>query len=77
MGHLKVGDEVQQSNYGLGVITAVAPDRITIDFVEHGTKKFVASIVQLVATGNTVVLAAKSAAKARSKKGPRATASRK
>lgn len=44
------GQGVKHSQYGLGTILASDEDRTSIDFVEHGTKKFVTSMVVLELT---------------------------
>lgn len=44
------GQQVKHQQYGLGTIVASNEDRTSIDFVEHGTKKFVTSMVVLEIT---------------------------
>lgn len=44
------GQHVRHQQYGLGTILFSDEERTAIDFVEHGTKKFVTSIVQLEVT---------------------------
>lgn len=44
------GTQVKHQQYGLGTILASDEDRTSIDFVEHGTKKFVTSMVVLEIT---------------------------
>ena len=48
------GVNVKHALYGLGTIVESDEDRTTIDFVEHGTKKFVTSIVVLEETDEDV-----------------------
>lgn len=48
------GVNVKHQLYGLGTIVESDEDRTTIDFVEHGTKKFVTSIVVLEETDEAV-----------------------
>lgn len=45
-----IGQAVEHSVYGLGTISASDPERTTVDFENHGPKKFVTSIVKLEAT---------------------------
>ena len=45
-----VGQAVEHATYGLGVISSNELDRITIDFENHGPKKFVTSLVKLEAS---------------------------
>jgi hypothetical protein len=42
-----VGDRVSQSTYGAGTITLVNEHHIVVDFDEHGTRRFVTSLVRL------------------------------
>jgi len=44
------GQQVKHGNYGLGTIVESDEDRTSIDFVEHGPKKFVTSMVVLEIT---------------------------
>lgn len=44
------GQQVKHEQYGLGTIVATDEDRTSIDFIEHGTKKFVTSMVVLEIT---------------------------
>lgn len=44
------GVQVKHQQYGLGTIVASNEDRTSIEFVEHGTKKFVTSMVVLEIT---------------------------
>lgn len=41
---LSEGQTVKHELYGVGVITESNSDRTTVDFDDHGTKKFVTSI---------------------------------
>lgn len=41
------GQYVKHQQYGLGTIVASDEERTSIDFFEHGTKKFVTSMVVL------------------------------
>ena len=41
------GQVVKHGQYGLGTIVASDEERTSIEFVEHGTKKFVTSMVVL------------------------------
>jgi hypothetical protein len=38
------GQTIRHDQYGLGIVTESNADRTTIDFDDHGTKKFVTSI---------------------------------
>jgi hypothetical protein len=38
------GQTIRHDQYGLGIVTESNTDRTTIDFDDHGTKKFVTSI---------------------------------
>jgi len=38
------GQTIRHDQYGLGIVTESNNDRTTIDFDDHGTKKFVTSI---------------------------------
>jgi hypothetical protein len=38
------GQTIRHDQYGLGIVTESNSDRTTIDFDDHGTKKFVTSI---------------------------------
>lgn len=44
------GVQVKHQQYGLGTIVASNEDRTSIEFVDHGTKKFVTSMVVLEIT---------------------------
>ncbi len=44
------GQHVRHGQYGLGTILETDEERTSIDFVDHGTKKFVTSIVVLEIT---------------------------
>ena len=44
------GLQVKHQQYGLGTIVTSNDERTSIDFVEHGTKKFVTSMVVLEIT---------------------------
>lgn len=44
------GQHVKHAQYGTGTIVASDEDRTSIDFAEHGTKKFVTSMVVLQVT---------------------------
>ncbi len=48
------GISVKHGQYGLGTVLTSDEDRTTIDFVEHGTKKFVTSLVVLEMTDELV-----------------------
>ena len=48
------GVNVKHGQYGLGTIVTSDEDRTTIDFVGHGTKKFVTSLVVLELTNEKV-----------------------
>ena len=41
---LRVGQCVEHGRYGVGIATESNEDRTTIDFYEHGPKKFVTEI---------------------------------
>lgn len=43
----KTGQHVRHSQYGFGTILTSDEDRTSIDFVEHGAKLFVTSLVRL------------------------------
>jgi len=59
------GQHVKHGQYGLGTILASDEDRTAIDFVQHGTKKFVTSLVVLELTDEQPAKKAKKAARAR------------
>jgi hypothetical protein len=40
------GQQLKHEVYGMGVVTQSDADRTTIEFKEHGTKKFVTSLMQ-------------------------------
>lgn len=44
------GQHVKHGQYGLGTILTSDEERTAIDFVQHGTKKFVTSMVVLELT---------------------------
>lgn len=50
MGMYEEGQNVKHQQYGLGTILASDEERTSIEFVEHGTKKFVSSMVVLELT---------------------------
>lgn len=54
------GQNVKHGQYGLGTIVASDEDRTSIDFAEHGMKKFVTSMVVLELTNEKLVRPAKS-----------------
>ncbi len=62
------GVNVKHQLYGLGTIVESDEDRTTIDFVDHGTKKFVTSIVVLEETDEAVPRKAKAKRARRTKK---------
>lgn len=62
------GVNVKHGLYGLGTIVESDEDRTTIDFVEHGTKKFVTSIVVLEETDEAVPRKSKAKRARRTKK---------
>lgn len=43
----KAGQHVKHNQYGPGTIVSSNEDRTSIEFLEHGTKLFVTSLVQL------------------------------
>ncbi|MFQ5926570.1 MAG: hypothetical protein ACE5MH_03955 [Terriglobia bacterium] len=47
----KVGQQVKHNQYGLGTILRSDEDRTAIDFVDHGGKLFVTSLVKLEPAG--------------------------
>lgn len=47
MNNYEEGQVVKHGQYGLGTILASDEDRTSIDFYDHGTKKFVTSMVEL------------------------------
>lgn len=51
MDVLRVDQYLRHEQYGLGVVTASTTDRTTIDFDNHGTKKFITKlmVVELLA----------------------------
>lgn len=59
------GQHVKHGQYGLGTILASDEDRTAIDFVQHGTKKFVTSLVVLELTDEQPAKKAKKPARAR------------
>ena len=44
------GTQVKHQQYGVGTIVTSDEDRTSIDFTDHGTKKFVTSLVVLEIT---------------------------
>jgi len=50
MKSMSVSSRVIHEKYGLGVITEVDPQYTTINFDDHGRKKFVTEIVSLRAS---------------------------
>jgi hypothetical protein len=50
MKSMPVSSRVVHEKYGLGVITEVDPQYTTINFDDHGKKKFVTEIVSLKAS---------------------------
>jgi predicted secreted protein len=48
------GQKVKHAQYGLGTVLASDEERTQIDFVQHGTKKFVTSMVVLEFTDEDV-----------------------
>ncbi len=50
MNAYQEGQHVKHGLYGLGTILSSDEERTSIDFVEHGTKKFVTSMVELEVT---------------------------
>ncbi|MGH8630803.1 MAG: hypothetical protein ACREU7_08565 [Burkholderiales bacterium] len=61
------GQQVRHQQYGAGTILASDEDRTSIDFSDHGTKKFVTSMVVLEITGGRVEKKAKKTARPRRK----------
>ncbi len=47
---MSAAQRVHHAKYGLGIVTSVDSSYTTIEFDEHGTKKFITSIVQLDAS---------------------------
>ena len=47
MKSMSVSSRVNHQKYGLGVVTEVDPQYTTIEFDNHGKKKFVTNIVSL------------------------------
>jgi hypothetical protein len=41
---LEEGQTIRHEQYGIGIVTESNPERTTIDFDNHGVKKFVTSI---------------------------------
>lgn len=62
------GQQVKHQQYGLGTILASDEERTSIDFVEHGTKKFVTSMVVLEITDEQPEKKAKKPSRARRSK---------
>lgn len=62
------GQQVKHQQYGLGTILASDEERTAIDFVEHGTKKFVTSMVVLEFTDEQPAKKAKKARRTRKAK---------
>lgn len=59
------GQHVKHGQYGLGTIVASDDERTSIEFVEHGTKKFVTSMVVLEITDEQPAKKAKKSNRAR------------
>jgi len=62
------GLQVKHGQYGVGTIVASDDERTSIDFIEHGTKKFVTSMVVLEITDEQPVRPAKKSRARRAKK---------
>jgi len=43
---LRIGQCVEHARYGVGIATESNDDRTTIDFYEHGPKKFVTGMLE-------------------------------
>ena len=52
MKGLREGQYIKHSLYGLGVITESDADRTSIDFDDHGMKKFVTSLMVVELAGD-------------------------
>lgn len=50
MNGYQEGQQVRHGQYGIGTIVATDDERTSIDFTDHGTKKFVTSMVVLEIT---------------------------
>jgi len=61
------GQQVRHQQYGVGTILASDEDRTSIDFSDHGTKKFVTSMVVLEITADQPEKKAKKSARPRRK----------
>lgn len=61
------GQRVRHQQYGVGIILASDDDRTSIDFTDHGTKKFVTSMVVLEITADQPEKKAKKSARPRRK----------
>ncbi|MFQ5664559.1 MAG: hypothetical protein ACE5HL_12100 [Terriglobia bacterium] len=59
------GLQVKHEQYGVGTILASDEERTSIDFIEHGTKKFVTSMVVLEITEEQPPRKAKKGSKTR------------
>ncbi len=49
---LSEGQYIKHELYGLGIVTASDAERTTIEFEDHGTKKFVTSLMTAEVVGN-------------------------
>lgn len=54
---LQEGQQIRHNLYGLGVVTESDEDRTTVEFDEHGQKKFVTSIMNAELVGDAPVKA--------------------
>ena len=59
------GTQVKHQQYGVGTIVTSDEDRTSIDFTDHGTKKFVTSMVVLEITEDQPPKKAKRSARPR------------
>ena len=65
MADYREGLKVKHGQYGLGTIVASDEERTSIDFTDHGTKKFVTSMVVLEISSEQPEPRAKAAKKPR------------
>ncbi len=52
---LQEGQQIRHNLYGLGVVTESDEDRTTVEFDEHGQKKFVTSIMNAELVGDQLM----------------------
>ena len=54
MESMESGQQIKHELYGLGIVTESDNERTTVDFQEHGMKKFVTSLMQAELIGEPI-----------------------